>query len=591
MNMKKIISYTTAFALAIGFAGCSDFLDKEVDLTLTEEQVFSSYENTRGVLANLYDYLPDAFRAINDGAYNSPRDCMTDNALCYWPSCQYYGILDGSYGATNHPLAEFFWQRNTEGIRKANKFLKNVREDVVGNYDEEGDDNHLYDRYRAEARVLRALCHMELVGYFGDMLIIGDDENGEPIIFEQNDPRMNSPRTDAAEVLKWIADECDAVKDDLPFRYSNEEENWGRVNGAAAYALRARALLYRASALHNPTNDVTWWQEAAQAASDFIEVNSRQVHPYVLCITDDNDPNENYYNCFITNPYYNDEYILTRSVWTVNTVEFYLTPCGFSGSIQSNGRCNPTQNFVDCYEMANGLPIDDPNSGYDPQNPYVNRDPRLEQTIQHHGSMWGDVINEEYRAIDISYPEGLDYQLQFGGTLTGYYTKKYCNNMSFKSPSTYRHVCPIFRYGEILLNAAEAYNEAYGPDRAYQYINELRARVGMPAYSGMSQTELRERIRNERRIELVFEDHRFFDERRWMLFENQTPSSETSLPRYKQVYNLYGVIITPEAGTVYNYGAAERTTRRTFVSPRDYYFPIPDDELKKLPNLGQNEGW
>ena len=155
----------------------------------------------------------------------------------------------------------------------------------------------------------------------------------------------------------------------------------------------------------------------------------------------------------------------------------------------------------------------------------------------------------------------------------------------------YRHVCPIFRYGEILLNAAEAYNEAYGPDRAYQYINELRARVGMPAYSGMSQTELRERIRNERRIELVFEDHRFFDERRWMLFENQTPSSETSLPRYKQVYNLYGVIITPEAGTVYNYGAAERTTRRTFVSPRDYYFPIPDDELKKLPNLGQNEGW
>lgn len=116
--------------------------------------------------------------------------------------------------------------------------------------------------------------------------------------------------------------------------------------------------------------------------------------------------------------------------------------------------------------------------------------------------------------------------------------------MSFKSPSNYNHVCPIFRFGEVLLNAAEAVNEAYGPSDAYQYINELRDRVGMPAYSGMNQEQLRERIRNERRIELCFEDHRFFDERRWKLFENQTPSSEKNLPYYKQVYNLYGVTVT-----------------------------------------------
>ena len=141
------------------------------------------------------------------------------------------------------------------------------------------------------------------------------------------------------------------------------------------------------------------------------------------------------------------------------------------------------------------------------------------------------------------------------------------------------------------MNAAEAYNEASGPSQAYQYINELRERVGMPPYSGMTQEELRERIRNERRIELVFEDHRFFDERRWKLFDNQTASSETNLPRYKQVYNLYGVIITPEQSPMYTYGPAERTTLRTFQSPRDYYFPIPDEEIRKLPNLGQNEGW
>lgn len=164
--------------------------------------------------------------------------------------------------------------------------------------------------------------------------------------------------------------------------------------------------------------------------------------------------------------------------------------------------------------------------------------------------------------------------------------------MSFKKPSNYNHVCPIFRYGEVLLNAAEAVNEAYGPSEAYQYINELRSRVGMPAYSGMSKEQLRERIRNERRIELCFEDHRFFDERRWKLFENQTVSNEKNLPYYKQVYNLYGVTVTKQGDKPeYTYGPARNYPIRTFNTPKNYYLPIPDAEIKKLPNLGQNSGW
>lgn len=278
---------------------------------------------------------------------------------------------------------------------------------------------------------------------------------------------------------------------------------------------------------------------------------------------------------------------MTRSVWTTHTVEDYLAPAGFTNS---SGRTNPTQNLVDSYETINGLPIDQ-DSSYDPQNPYANRDPRLEQTILHQGSIWGDKLNEEERAIDVSYPSGADYETQNGGTLTGYYTKKYLNNMSFKSPSNYNHVCPIFRFGEVLLNAAEAVNEAYGPSDAYQYINELRDRVGMPAYSGMNQEQLRERIRNERRIELCFEDHRFFDERRWKLFENQTPSSEKNLPYYKQVYNLYGVTVTNPENAVYTYGSARNYPSRTFNVPKNYYFPIPDAETKRLPRLGQNQGW
>jgi hypothetical protein len=289
-------------------------------------------------------------------------------------------------------------------------------------------------------------------------------------------------------------------------------------------------------------------------------------------------------------PTLNDEFILCRSTWTTNEIEVFLAPCGYSGSINSVGRTNPTQNLVDCYETKNGLPIDkDP--AYDPQNPYANRDPRLEQTILHHGSMWGDKEQEEYRAVDVSTPDGIDYQELHGGTLTGYYTKKFLNNISFKNPSKPIHAWPIFRYGEVLLNAAEAVNEAEGPGAAYQYINELRDRVGMPGYSGMTKEKLRERIRNERRIELCFEDHRFFDERRWMIFEGQNVSSEKDKPRYNQYYNLYGVVVTNPSNPVYEYVPADVHPTRSFTSPKNYLFPLPEDEVKRAPKLGQNPGW
>lgn len=590
--MKKIIIYIASILLVFGNPACSDFLDKEVDLSLSDEQVFSSFENTRGFLANVYTYLPDAFAGYTNGQFlAASRDCMTDNSLSFWDVHYYHSVLTDSYSAVDHPFAKDFWPKNFKAIRASNQFMKNARQSVIGNSEKAGDDNHLYDRYMAEARLLRAIFHFDLACWFGDVPIIGNDENGTPVVFDPSDTEaMNMARTNSADALKWIADECDAIKDKLPYRYSSEDENWGRVNGATAYALKSRALLYRASALHNPNNDATYWQEAATAALDLITKNSSQSSRYKLYTTSNNNPNKNYYECFVTTPYYNDEYILTRSVWNTYEIELFLAPCGFGGTATSTGRTNPTQNLIDSYETINGLPIDqDPT--YNDQNPYANRDPRLEQTILHHGSIWGDPLQEEQRAVDISYPDGKDYQELHGGTLTGYYTKKFLNNMSFKSPSTYNHVCPIFRYAEVLLNAAEAINESSGPDQAYQYVNQVRARVGMPPYKGMTKDQLRERIRNERRIELCFEDHRFFDERRWKLFQGQTVSSEKSLPRYKQVYNIYGVTITPDASTVYTYGAAQKHPTRAFNSPKNYYFPLPDSEVKKAPNLKQNPGW
>lgn len=583
---RKIFSIFAVAALLTGATSCDGYLDKEVDLTQQADNVFDDYDMTRGFLAKLYEYLPDAFGAIAGGD-NSSRDCMTDNAICFWSGVNYHTLKADGFSSNNHAYAPSFWKNNYAAIRAANQFMLHAKPSVVGNADKNGDDNRLYDRWIAEARVLRAIFHMDLASWFGDIPIVGDDANGTPIILEPGS--AIPPRTSCAEALKWIADECDKYKDDLPFRYSNEEENWGRVNGAAAYALKARALVYRASKLNNPDNNTQWWTEAAQACLDFFTKNAAQSNPYRLYRTADNNPNQNYYECFVTNPVHNNEYILSRSVWTQNTIELAFSPCGFKGSIQSTGRNNPTQNFVDAYETINGLPIDkDPT--YSEQNPFANRDPRLEQTIFHHGSVWGDALKNEQRAVDVTFGTGIDYKDLHGGTLTGYYTKKFVSNMSWEEPAVFSKACPIFRYAEVLLNAAEALNEAGRTGDAYQYVNEVRDRAGMPAYSGMSQDELRDRIRNERRIELCFEDHRYFDERRWKLFEGQTPQSEVNLPRYRQVYNLYGMTVHPDQATMFHYGPADTYPNRVFNSPKNYYFPIPYSEIVKT-GLPQTPGW
>ena len=590
--MKKILIYIAIMLLSFTTLSCSDFLDKEVDLSMSEDQVFSNLNNTRGFLANIYASLPDGFDYYGDGQFwAASGDCITDNAVSFWDVHYHNSVLTDGYSALNHPFTTKFWARYVYGIRKTNQFLKNAQESVIGNTVLTGDDNKLYERFMAEAKLLRAIFHFQIIAWFGDCPIMGEDEEGVPIIFDlSNTEAMNMPRTPTAEALKWVADQCDLVKDVLPFRYSNETENWGRMNGAAAYALKSRALLYRASKLNNPDQTVSYWQEAAQAARDFFTANSRQANPYKLYTDATNNTNNNYYECFVTNPVYNNEFILCRSVWNSREIEVFLSPCGFSGTVNSVGRTNPTQNLIDCYETINGKPIyDDPT--YDPQHPYTNRDPRLEQTILHQGSIWGDAKDEEQRSVDVSSPDGKDYQELHGGTLTGYYTKKFLNNMSFVNPTNPAHAFPIFRYGEVLLNAAEAINEAEGPAAAYEYVNAIRERVGMPAYTNMTKDQLRERIRNERRIELSFEDHRFFDARRWMIYADQTSASETSKPYSQQYYHLYGVTVTNPAAPVYSYGPAEKRTELVFNSPKNYYLPLPDSEVKRAPNLKQNPGW
>lgn len=597
MKKRHIILSALMLALAAPLTTSCN-LDKEYDASLSDEKTFGDESQTRGFLANIYTNLPDGFAPLTDDQFTgASRDCMTDNAVSSWGLHYYAKVAGDGYTAADHPLLGF-WNTDLYGIRKCNQFMKKARKSVIGNETKDGDDNHLYDRNIAEARLLRAIFHFDLICWFGDCPIIGDDESGVPVVFDPGDAAsMNMERTPAAQALEWVVSECDAVKDVLPFRYGDEASNWGRVNGAAAYALKSRALLYRASRLYNENGEASLWQQAADAAKAFLAVNAQQTNPYHLLET--GDAQNDYYNIFseATPPTQNPEFILSRSVWNTNKVEQVFMPVGFTSTFSCNGRTNPTQNFVDCFEMANGKHIDEEGSGYDEQHPFDGRDPRLDQIVFHHNMIWGRADDSERRLIDVSSNEGgagVDYKSSMGGTWTGYYLKKYVNNISCKNPVNYQHAWPIFRFTEILLNAAEALNEAQGPDAAYQYINQIRHRAGMPDYAGMTKDQLRERIRNERRIELSFEDHRFFDLRRWKAYEGVTASGEQAKPRYEQLLNIYGVRVTGDdvvASPVYTYGKAENVDTRVFNSPKNYYFPIPNDEVKRAPNLRQNPGW
>src|SRR5574344_564784 len=589
--MKYIKSIVTLTVAVLALSSCGDYLDKEYDASLSDSKTFGSETLTREFLTDIYTNLPDGLAPLsNDQFTGASRDCMTDNSVSYWGLHYYTKIATDGYTAADHPLLGQ-WTVDLYGIRKCNQFLKNARASVVGDETKEGDDNHLYERYCAEAKLLRALYHFDLICWFGDCPIIAEDENGVPLVFDLTDSRMNMKRTPAATALKWVADQCDSIKDILPFRYSDEATNWGRVNGAAAYALKSRALLYLASPLYNSSDDKALWTNAATAAKDFITKNLAQTNPYKLY--------DSYSALFTDNPVYNNEIILSRSVWNTNKVENDYLPVGFSGnSFSGNGRTNPTENFVECFEMANGKRIDETGSGYDPTNPYANRDPRLDAIVFHQGTTWGRQDKGEQRNIDVRYnsetDKGLDYQSSMGGTYTGYYLKKFVNNIACTAPTTFPHAWIIFRYGEILLNAAEAVNESEGPDAAYTYINQIRARAGMPDYSAMTQNELRTRIRNERRIELSFEDHRFFDMRRWKLYEGVTADNETGKPYYEQLLNIYRVSVTgTQASPKYTFGLANQSNvpTRVFNSPKNYYFPLPEADVKRCPNLGQNPGW
>lgn len=410
---------------------------------------------------------------------------------------------------------------------------------------------------RGEAFFLRAYYHFELFKRYGAIIIANRS-------FTPTE-ELDLPKNSLQEVINQITSDCDSAAATLLASISDQSAtDKGRASQTAALALKARILLYAASPLNNPTGDVAKWQMAADAAKAVITLNKHSLLATAQ--------HANIWN-YTTNGY-NSEVIFASVADNVNSIESANAPISYDGA---RGRTNPTQELVDAFDMrTTGKPITDVTSGYDKNNPYANRDPRLGLFIMVNGSIF-----KSPKVVE-TFIGGKDNVISnVNSTKTGYYMRKFlydAANWAVNSTSNVRRPWVHIRYAEVLLNYAEALNEAQGPVAdVYTNINLVRTRAGMPFLpAGLTKDQIRLRIQNERRVELCFEEHRFFDVRRWKKGEEFFNKPVSGMRITKN-----GTALTYEVFTVEN---------RIF-SDKNYRFPFPQSELSRAAKLGQNPGW
>lgn len=409
---------------------------------------------------------------------------------------------------------------------------------------------------RGEAFFLRAYYHFELFKRYG-AIIIANRSFGPT-------EQLDLPKNTFDEVVTQIVSDCDsATANLLPSITDQAIGDKGRASQTAAMAIKARTLLYAASPLNN-TGDVAKWQKAADAAKAIIDLNKHSLLPAAQF--------KNIWN--YTSQAYNAEVLFASQADNVNAIESANAPISYDGA---RGRTNPTQEMVDAFEMkTTGKLITDPTSGYNKNDPYTNRDTRLGLFIMYNGSVF-----KSPKVVE-TFVGGKDNVVtNINTTKTGYYMRKFLYdeaNWAVNSASNLRRPWVHFRYAEVLLNYAEALNEAQGPVAdVYTYMNQVRTRAGMPGLpAGLTKDVMRLRIQNERRVELCFEEHRFFDVRRWKKGE--------------EFFNkpVSGMVIT-KTGNTFTYQVVP-VENRVFTE-KNYRFPFPQSELNKTSKLQQNPGW
>ncbi|MHC8948629.1 RagB/SusD family nutrient uptake outer membrane protein [Sphingobacterium hungaricum] len=570
--MKKVIKYIFlgVFTTTIIISCKKDILDVtptdristasiESDTTLLEAYITNRYIGERIIASEADGTNPGFGRGFEYALWSS----ITDESM-YTNDDNTWLIVRGQLSPENMGSAGSIWARSYRSIRECNYALQVLQKIQMS------------DSYRnqleGELRFIRAFRYHDLMRNFGRVVLVGDrvynltDDLTDPSLFD---------RKTIEEGLTYVLNELNLAAEKLPANNSNA---WvkGRATKGAALALKSRLTLYAASPLYN----VGTWDDAVLAAQNVIELNLYSLYT------------GGYREQFLTND--NPETIFAR-YYTRNANHVHLEiangPNGYGGW----GGNTPYQNLVDDYQMSNGLSpfLEDGSvntaSGYDQTKPYVNRDPRFDATILHNESIYRG------RAVEVFLPGGRDSQEgsdNWNTSKTGYYLRKFMNDQyPLQNPWGNAGFQPwnYFRYAEILLNYAEAANEAFGPDvlpsnatmTARQALNMVRKRpsVNMPEIPlGRSKDEFRKDVRYERRIELAFEEHRFYDVRRWkiaMETENEP---------------AYGITIRKN-GNTFTYTRKEALSDRLFQE-KHYWLPIPRSEILSSNGLlEQNPGY
>lgn len=546
------------FSFSILLGACN-YLDFDESVGKSEDYMYGYFDEAKKLVSHIYGQLPSDWGTI-DGAL---RECATDNAIHVWSDSDIYGMVNGSWSPVN-PIDDV-WGKYYSAIRSANLFLETFSLDNFDKFGQNEDYPQLIEiasLYPYEVRFLRAFFYFELAKRYGNIPLITD------VLTEEQANEVE--QTDFDEVISFICQECDEIKDELPVSYSNlPQAETGRITKGACMALKSRATLYAASPLFNKSNNMQKWQKAVDAAWELISWNQKE-NIYQLVKDEVKWGNGN-------DALKSKQLILECRGGESNEFEKKNFPIGYEGG--NTGTC-PSQNLVDAFEYNNSL--FDWGKDNHVQGIYSSmRDARLAQTVLYNGSIWkGQPVETFYN--------GRNGQPLFAATLTGYYLKKYVDSsISFSVNNTTKkpHHYILFRYAEVLLNYAEALWKLKGnanyTDAVYSLspsdaINEVRKAAGASSLPvAMTPEKFEFRLQNERRVELAFEDHRFWDIRRWMI------GPETA--------DIYGIEITLKPDGGYDYRKVLVEKRRW--DDKMYLYPISQSEILKNKKLVQTPGW
>ena len=589
---------------------CDDMFEPADENTRQEDAMYEESDYAHGLLIYGYDRLPYIT--------TTQTDVATDDAVTNLKSSNYLNMATGTWASDNDPMSQ--WDNCKDGIQYLNLFLKNV-DKVKWAPTALSKQQMFIDRLKGEAFGLRAILYYFLLqahgGYADDGILYGVPLLTAP---EDGSSDFNQPRATFADCVKQCFADCDSAmallpadykdidnNDDIPAKYKALGANYSNYNlvfglkasnlvsGKVAEAVKAQVALLAASPAFREQSGVTSAEAATLCANVLKGIGGMEGF--------DKDGNIWYKNKTKLEPSASE---MPEILWREDRVKDAAQESeNFPPTLYGSGRVNPSQNLVDAFPMRSGRPITDPNSGYDPKNPYANRDPRLDDNILYNGTTFrrNVIITGTYPAVNGDKSETDDNLNSIStSTRTGYYLKKLLrDDVSPLSSSLIEqyHIYPRIRYTEIFLAYAEAANDAWGPKAdptgvgfsAYDVIKAIRERAGLATNEiGMalpegdvyleacaeSQAKMTELIRNERRIELCFENKRFWDLRRWMLPLNETVKG-MKIDRNEETSALTYSIIDVE--------------ERRYDNSYQCYGPIPKGELLKWSNLKQNKGW